>query len=143
MSPPPKTALERSYLTENSSSENRILKPRRMKTPDRIQEERMIISIFIYVAVRGWPRHLVLDGVACLVSPLSFDRCAMLSAFTLMSRTLSCVVVTQTRLDARRWSCWRRAGCPSTAAIDAPNSATILRRRLRRAGGESSNTPLV
>ena len=33
---PPKTALERSYLTGNSSSENRILRPRRKKTPDRI-----------------------------------------------------------------------------------------------------------
>ena len=33
---PPKTALEPSYLTENSSSENRILRPRRKITPDRI-----------------------------------------------------------------------------------------------------------
>ena len=35
LSRPPRTALERSYLTENSSSENRILKPRR-KAPERI-----------------------------------------------------------------------------------------------------------
>ena len=33
-------ALERSYLTENSSSENRILRPRRKKTPDRIPEKK-------------------------------------------------------------------------------------------------------
>ena len=35
---PLKTALERSYLTENSSSANRILRPRRKTTPDRIPE---------------------------------------------------------------------------------------------------------
>ena len=34
--PAPKTALERSYLTEKSSSENPILRPKRRKTPDRI-----------------------------------------------------------------------------------------------------------
>ena len=33
---PPKPSLERSYLTENSSSANRILKPRRKQTPDQI-----------------------------------------------------------------------------------------------------------
>ena len=43
---PPKTALERSYLTENSSSENRILRPRRKKTPDRIAPPKMIYYIF-------------------------------------------------------------------------------------------------
>ena len=35
---PPKPALERSYLTGNSSSANRILRPRRKKTLDRIPE---------------------------------------------------------------------------------------------------------
>ena len=35
---PPKPALEQSYLTENSSSTNRILKPRRKTYPDRIPE---------------------------------------------------------------------------------------------------------
>ena len=35
---PPKAALERSYLTENSSSANRVCRPRRKKTPDRIPE---------------------------------------------------------------------------------------------------------
>ena len=35
---PPKPALKRSYLTENSSSANRILRPRRKQTPDRIPE---------------------------------------------------------------------------------------------------------
>ena len=37
---PPKTKLERSYLTENSSSANRILRPRRKKTHDRIPEKK-------------------------------------------------------------------------------------------------------
>ena len=40
LSRPPKTALERSCLIENSSSENRILRPRRKKTPDRIPQEK-------------------------------------------------------------------------------------------------------
>ena len=31
---PPKTELERSYLTENSSSENHMLRTRREETPD-------------------------------------------------------------------------------------------------------------
>ena len=35
---PPKPALERSYLTENFSSANRILRPRREKTPARVPE---------------------------------------------------------------------------------------------------------
>ena len=43
MSRPPETTLERSYLTENSSSENRILRPRRKETPDRIPPKRIII----------------------------------------------------------------------------------------------------
>ena len=45
---PSKTALEPSYLTENSSSENRILRPRRNKTPDRIPEK-MSDHINIYM----------------------------------------------------------------------------------------------
>ena len=45
---PPKTALERSYLTEKSSSENRILRPRRKETPDRIPR-RMTIYVCIYI----------------------------------------------------------------------------------------------
>ena len=36
LSRPPKTAFERSYSTGNSRSDNRILRPRRKKTPDRI-----------------------------------------------------------------------------------------------------------
>ena len=48
LSRPPKTALERSYLTKNSSSENRILSPRRRKTPDRIPE-RKNDHTYIYV----------------------------------------------------------------------------------------------
>ena len=43
LSRPPQTALERSYLTENSSSENRILRPRRKKTLPESPERRMII----------------------------------------------------------------------------------------------------
>ena len=48
---PPKTALERSYLTENSSSENRILRPRREKTTDRIppQKNDRIYSLYLYL----------------------------------------------------------------------------------------------
>ena len=48
LSRPPKTALERSDWTENSSSENRILRLRRKKTPDRIPPKRMIMYIFIW-----------------------------------------------------------------------------------------------
>ena len=36
----PKKALEGSYLTENSSSESRILRPSRKKTPDRIPPQK-------------------------------------------------------------------------------------------------------
>ena len=53
LSHPPRTALERSYLTENSSSENRILRPRRKRTPDRIPSKRMIIYIFKSIMVFG------------------------------------------------------------------------------------------
>ena len=49
LSRPPKTALERNYLTENSSSENRILRPRRKKLPTESPPKRMIICIYIYV----------------------------------------------------------------------------------------------
>ena len=60
---PPKTALERTYLTENSSSENRILRSRRKKTPDRIppkKNEIMYIYIFIPTCVRKKDRSCVL-----------------------------------------------------------------------------------
>ena len=40
LSRPQKTALERSYLTWISSSANRILRPRRKKTPDRFPEKK-------------------------------------------------------------------------------------------------------
>ena len=40
---PPKTALERSYLTENSSSANRILRPRRKKLLTESLKQRMIL----------------------------------------------------------------------------------------------------
>ena len=43
--PPPKTALHRSYLTENSSSANRILRPRRKKFLTESTKKRMIIYI--------------------------------------------------------------------------------------------------
>ena len=46
---PPKTALERSYLTENSSSANRILRPRRKKTPDRIPETNNDLTYSLYL----------------------------------------------------------------------------------------------
>ena len=39
---PPKTALERSYLTENSSSENRMLRPKRRKLLTESLKKRMI-----------------------------------------------------------------------------------------------------
>ena len=45
---PPKTALKRSYLTENSSSENHILRPRRKQTPDRIPEKGVIIYMYLF-----------------------------------------------------------------------------------------------
>ena len=44
---PPKTAFERIYLTENSSSENRILRRRRKKTLDLISEKKND-HIYIY-----------------------------------------------------------------------------------------------
>ena len=49
LSRPPRTALERSYFTENSSSENRILRPRRKKLLTESPAKRMIIYIFIYI----------------------------------------------------------------------------------------------
>ena len=52
LSRPPQTALERSYLTDNSSSENRILRPRRQKTPDRIpekQNDHIDYQVYIYI----------------------------------------------------------------------------------------------
>ena len=51
LSRPPKTALERSYLTEKCSSENRILRPRRKKTPDRIPPPKNII--YTYTSARS------------------------------------------------------------------------------------------
>ena len=44
---PPKPALERSYLTEISSSANRILRPRRKKSPDQIPETKEWLYIYI------------------------------------------------------------------------------------------------
>ena len=52
LSRPPKTALERSHLTENSSPENRILRPRRKKTPDRIPKKSMVIYIYFVLLSR-------------------------------------------------------------------------------------------
>ena len=44
---PPKTALERSYSTENSSSANRILRPRRKKTKtESLKQENNIIYVY-------------------------------------------------------------------------------------------------
>ena len=58
LSRPPKTALERSYLTENSGSDNRILRPRRKKTPDRIPPKRMIIYIYLCgIISRVYPKY--------------------------------------------------------------------------------------
>ena len=48
LSRPPKTALERSYLAENSSSENRILRPRRKKLLPGSPPQRMIMHIYTY-----------------------------------------------------------------------------------------------
>ena len=44
---PPKTTLERSYLTEDSSFENRILRSRRKKTRDRISQETNYHSLYL------------------------------------------------------------------------------------------------
>ena len=44
---PPKTALEGSYLTVNSSSENRTLRPRRIKACDRIPEKKYQLSLYV------------------------------------------------------------------------------------------------
>ena len=57
----PKTALERSFLTEDSSSENRIFRRRREKTPHRILPKRMIIYIFmscIFMCIYIWVADL-------------------------------------------------------------------------------------
>ena len=43
---PPKPALERSYLTENSSSGNRILKPRRKKLTEFLKKNDLM---YVYV----------------------------------------------------------------------------------------------
>ena len=51
---PPKTALERSDLTENCCSENRILRPRRKKLLTEPPQKRMIIGIFIFFALRQY-----------------------------------------------------------------------------------------
>ena len=45
---PRKAALERGYLTENSSSVDRILRPRRKKLLTEFLKQRMIICICIY-----------------------------------------------------------------------------------------------
>ena len=51
---PPKPALERSYLTENSSSANRILRPRRKKLLTESLTKIMIVYyIFIYLVTLG------------------------------------------------------------------------------------------
>ena len=53
---PPKPALERSDLTENSSSANRILRPRRKKSPDRIPETKEWFYLYVWAHPRtqGW-----------------------------------------------------------------------------------------
>ena len=48
---PPKPVLERSYLTESSSSANRILRPRQSKTPDRIPKTKNDFIDYIYVCI--------------------------------------------------------------------------------------------
>ena len=74
---PPKPALERSYLAENSSSANRILRPRRKKTPDRILETKIsILYICILVCTR------------VLRCPLVF----LFSSLTVLSRSSSRVM---------------------------------------------------
>ena len=50
---PPKTVLEQSYLTKNSSSENRMPRPRQKKTPDRIHPKKLSHIYFM---------HSVFDG---------------------------------------------------------------------------------
>ena len=54
---PPKPALERSYLNENSSSANRILRPRHQKTPDRIPEKN---NHPIYIFISQWFVRLII-----------------------------------------------------------------------------------
>ena len=53
---PLKTALERSYLTENSSSESRILRPRRKKLLTESPPKRIsYISLYFYmITTRKW-----------------------------------------------------------------------------------------
>ena len=78
LSCPPKTALGQSHLTENSSSENRILRPRRKKNPDRIPPWKKNDHLYIYMygsstpnvtgvlnsaGIFGWHIPLLLLGV--------------------------------------------------------------------------------
>ena len=64
---PPKTALERSYLTDNSSSENRILRPRRRNTPDRIPPKKDD-HIYIYMGA-AVVSELLTQGCQCSIPP--------------------------------------------------------------------------
>ena len=63
---PPKAALERSYLTENSTSANRILRPRRKITPDRIPETKEWLYIY--------PSILTMVPLYCMLSSRSPRR---------------------------------------------------------------------
>ena len=64
LSRPPKTALERSYLTEKFSPENRILRPRRKKTPARIPLKKNDHT-YIYICQKWsrWSRWWSVGGV--------------------------------------------------------------------------------
>ena len=57
---PPKTALEGSYLTESSSSENRILRPRREKLLTESPAKRIIIYSEEYISIHFSYFHIYL-----------------------------------------------------------------------------------
>ena len=68
LSHPPKTALERSYLTENSNSESRILRPRRKKTPDRIPPKKKN-----HTYISDTTSHNGRNGMCCRCSTAHHD----------------------------------------------------------------------
>ena len=92
MSRPPKTALERSYLTDNSSSENRILRPRRKKLLTEFSKKRMTRHIFIMKFGIGFTQEtaevtsplLVYIGLLALLNLLHvYTLCCVVTVFTL------------------------------------------------------------
>ena len=109
LSRPPKTAFERSYLTENSSSANRILRPRRKKSPDRTPEkknDRIYIYIFIFMCFDRDLPHVcssfifILMGSAINVKSMGGTCREKIISFRPMARLSSHVAVLA--------MCWRR-----------------------------------